>query len=64
MEEVGGYYVGRPKNWRDYYEIAEQQCAEIIGAPENPHQLDPDYGHIWKTVCGLNYNEYNENLLK
>lgn len=32
MEEVGGYYVGRPKNWRDYYEIAEQQCAEIIGA--------------------------------
>lgn len=64
MEEVGGYYVGRPKNWRDYYEIAEQQCAEIIGAPENPHQLDPDYGHIWKTVCGLNYNEYNENLFE
>lgn len=48
----------------DYYEIAEQQCAEIIGAPENPHQLDPDYGHIWKTVCGLNYNEYNENLFE
>ena len=26
--------------------------------------MDPDYGHIWKTVCGLNYNEYNENLFE
>lgn len=40
MEETNGFYVGRPKNWRDYYEIAEQQCAELIADPENPHALD------------------------
>jgi hypothetical protein len=64
MEETNGFYVGRPKNWRDYYEIAEQQCAELIADPENPHTLDPDYGDIWKTVCGLGYNAYNENLFE
>ena len=56
IEEINGYYVGRPKNWRDFYEIAEQQCAEMIGDPENPHALDPDFGNIWKTVCHLDYN--------
>lgn len=64
MEEINGYYVGRPKNWQDYYKIAEQQCAELLADPENPHQLDPDYGNIWKTVCHLDYNPYNENLFE
>ena len=64
MEELNGYYVGRPKNWQQYYEIAEQQCAELIGDPENPHSLDPDYGDIWKSVCPLDYNLYNENLFE
>lgn len=64
MAEVGSYYIGRPKNWRDYYELAEQQCAEIIGDPLNPHALDPDYGNIWKGVCGLKYNTYNENMFE
>lgn len=64
MAEMNGYYVGRPKNWREYYEIAEQQCAELIGDPENPHALDPDYGNIWKTVCALGYNPYNENMFE
>jgi len=64
MEEVGGYYIGRPKKWRYYYEIAEQQCAGIIGDPANPHKLDPDYGDIWKSVCGLKYNSYNENMFE
>ena len=64
MEDTNGFYVGRPKYWRDYYEIAEQQCAELIADSENPHALDPDYGDIWKTVCGLGYNAYNENLFE
>ena len=64
MAEVNGYYIGRPVNWRDYYEIAAQQCAELIGDPENPHQLDPDYGDIWKTVCADQYNKYNENMFE
>ena len=64
MGELNGFYVGRPKKWRDYYIIAEQQCAEIIGDIQNPHQLDPDYGDIWKTVNHLDYNGYGENMFE
>ncbi|MDR2914268.1 MAG: RagB/SusD family nutrient uptake outer membrane protein [Tannerella sp.] len=64
MAEINGYYIGRPKAWKTYYEIAEQQCAEILADPKNPHQLDPDYGNIWKTVCGLGYNTFNENMFE
>lgn len=34
MKEMNNYYVGRTKDWRKYYEIAEEQCAEIIGDPQ------------------------------
>lgn len=64
MGEMNGFYVGRVKNWKDYYEIAKQQCAEIIGDDQNPHHLDPDFGHIWRTVCHLEYNSYGENLFE
>ncbi|NDW13646.1 RagB/SusD family nutrient uptake outer membrane protein [Bacteroides sp. 214] len=64
MEAMGGYYVGRPKNWKDYYKIAEQQCAELLSDPENPHGLDPDFSNIWKTVCGLGVNPHGENLFE
>lgn len=62
IPEAGGYYVGRVKNWRDYYQIASQQTAEVLGSSAHPHQLDPDYENIWKSVCGLKQNPYNENL--
>ncbi len=64
MEELNGFFVGRPRNWQEYYAIAEQQCAEIIGDAQNPHKLDPDYGDIWRTVNHLDYNAYNENLFE
>ena len=64
MGEINGFYVGRVKNWKDYYEIAAQQCAEVIGSADNPHHLDPDYGNIWKTVCHLDYNTSGENLFE
>lgn len=64
IPEANGYYVGRVKNWRDYYEIAAQQCAEMIGSPDNPHQLDIDYENIWKTVCAQQMNGFNENLFE
>ncbi len=64
MAEENGYYVGRPKNWKDFYKIAEDACAKMIGDPNNPHELDPDYGDIWKTVCHLDLNNYDENLFE
>lgn len=61
---VGNYYVGRVKNWKDYYQIASQQTAEILGSAAHPHQLDPDYENIWKSVCGAKQNPFNENLFE
>lgn len=59
-----GYYVGRPQNWKEYYRIAAQQTAELIGSAENPHRLDPDFENIWSSVCGNRPNASNENLFE
>lgn len=64
IEEVDGYYVGRVQNWRDYYQIAAQQTAEILGSGDHLHALDPDYENIWKKVNQLQQNPYNENLFE
>lgn len=64
IPEKNGYYVGRVKNWKEYYEIALQQTAEMIGSTENPHQLDPDYENIWKSVNHMDKNPFNENLFE
>ncbi|SHG52856.1 Starch-binding associating with outer membrane [Flavobacterium fluvii] len=64
IPETDGYYVGRVKNWRDYYQIASQQTAELLGNSANPHRLDLDYENIWKSVCGLQQNASNENLFE
>jgi hypothetical protein len=64
MAEANGYFVGRTKDWKKYYAIAELQCAEMLADPDNPHSLDPDYGNVWKTVCNLRYNASNENLFE
>ncbi|MFD2034776.1 RagB/SusD family nutrient uptake outer membrane protein [Belliella marina] len=64
IPEQNGYFVGRVKDWRDYYEIAAKHTAEIIGSADNPHALDPEYENIWRTVCRQQRNPYNENLFE
>ena len=64
IPEMNGFYVGRPQNWQEYYQIAAQQCAEMIGSAENPHALDPSYQNIWESVCGQRPNDFNENLFE
>jgi len=63
IAESNGYFVGRVKNYKDYYDIAAQQCAEIIGNKNNPHNLD-DFENLWKTVNKLQLNTVNENLFE
>lgn len=63
IAEMNGYFVGRVKNYKDYYAIAAQQCAEIIASKDNPHGLD-DFENLWKTVNGLSLNSANENLFE
>ncbi|WP_187263730.1 RagB/SusD family nutrient uptake outer membrane protein [Pontibacter beigongshangensis] len=64
IPESNRFFVGRAQNWREYYQIAAQQSAEIIGASENPHTLDPNYQNIWESVCGQRQNSSNENLFE
>lgn len=64
IPEQGNFYVGRPTNWKDYYQIAADICAKMIASPENPHKLDPSYIDIWKSVCGQLPNPTNENLFE
>lgn len=64
LPESNNYYVGRVQNWKDYYEIAAKHTAELIGASENPHSLDPNFQNIWESVCGGRLNSFNENLFE
>jgi len=64
IPEQGGFYVGRPANWKEYYQIAADASGEMIGSAENPHKLDPSYIDIWKNVCGQLPNPTHENLFE
>ena len=64
IPEQEGFFVGRPQNWKEYYQIAADACAEMIGSAENPHKLDPSYQNIWQTVCRQLPNAFNENLFE
>jgi hypothetical protein len=64
IPELNGFFVGRPQNWKEYYQIAADACAEMIGSTDNPHKLDPSYQNIWESVCRQLPNSANENLFE
>ncbi len=64
IPEANGYFVGRTKNHQYYYQIAAWACAQMLGSPDNPHQLDPEFENIWRTVCGQEQNTSHENLFE
>lgn len=41
--------VSRPSDYRNYYKIADTECAEII--QEGIHSLNPSYENIFKAQC-------------
>jgi hypothetical protein len=58
----GGYSLRRESNrmerrndYLDYYQIARDQCREIIQSGE--HKLNPDYEDIFKTMCEWKLDE-------
>lgn len=63
VAEMNGCFLGRVKNYKEYYAIAAEQCADIIGSKDNPHGLD-DFENLWKTVNNLQLNTVNENLFE
>lgn len=66
IPEHNGFYTARVSDVLrgEYYKIAVQQCADLIGDAANPHKLDPSYIDIWKMVCQYQYNSFNENLFQ
>jgi hypothetical protein len=65
----GGYsfrksmQIERGSDWQQYYEIAAQECREII--ENGTHQLNPSFINIWKTLNKLDFDRtYNENLME
>ena len=64
----GGYSLRRESNqmerrsdYLDYYQMARDQCREIILSGE--HRLNPDFEDVFKTHCRLDMDtEYSESM--
>ncbi len=44
----GTFDTRRGRNWEDYYEIARQECKELMES--NKHQLNPDFENVFRTL--------------
>jgi hypothetical protein len=64
IPEMNGYFTGRCQNWQNYYAIANQACAEIIGSSLNPHRLTDSYEDYWKSMNQLTINASYESLFE
>lgn len=53
----------RGRNWQEYYQIANQECKEIIESGE--HKLNPSFENIWRLLCTYSQDEsYRESLFE
>lgn len=61
LRDKPGFPMERGTNWQHYYEIARDQCREIM--LNGTHKLNGSYLDIWKKVNALQIETtYNENL--
>ena len=61
LRDKPGFPMERPDNYREFYEIANQACRDIIN--KGIHKLNPSYLSVWKNVNALTWETtYNENL--
>lgn len=50
---------------QEYYQLAAEQCADIINDPGANHRLNPVYEDIWKTVCAQKFDtEFGESMFE
>ena len=53
----------RGRNWEEYYEIARQECLEIMESGK--HRLNPDFENIFKVLHNYNMNlTYKESMFE
>lgn len=61
LRDKAGYPMERGANWEKYYEIAREQCKEVMD--QGIYTLKSNYETIWTDVCALNPDGVNgENL--
>lgn len=51
----------RGRNWQDYYQIANQECREIMESGK--HQLNPSFENIFKTLQSYSQDLNNNEVL-
>jgi starch-binding outer membrane protein, SusD/RagB family len=65
----GGYslrsngQMERRSDYLAYYQIAKQECEELIAAPTQ-HTLNPSYENIWRSVTSFAYDPQGEVLFE
>ena len=65
----GGYslrsngQMERRSDYLTYYQIAKQECEELIAAPTQ-HTLNPSYENIWRSVTSFAYDPQGEVLFE
>lgn len=51
----------RGRNWREYYEIARQECKELMES--NQHSLNPSFENIFRTLHTYNMDLHYKEVL-
>ena len=53
----------RRSNYKDYYQIARDECAEII-ARRDQHTLNPSFEDVWRKVTSFTMDPFGEVLFE
>lgn len=51
----------RGRYWQEYYEIARQECMELIESGH--HQLNPSFENIFRTICAYSMDLTHKEVL-
>ena len=57
----GTFETRRGRNWEDYYEIALQECKEVLESGK--HQLNPDFENVFRTLHGYSMDMTHKEIL-
>lgn len=61
LRDKAGFPTERGSDWQKYYEIAREQCKDVID--QGVYRLKPNYLNVWRDVCALKADGVNgENL--
>ncbi len=63
IRNKAGFPTERGSNWQEYYQLAHQQCLEIM--ENGTHKLNTSYEDVWKKLCSQTLDGvYNEPMFE